>query len=234
MGKTKYWLSILAISVVLIAGSLAVSPIAIADDDDDDETPISFVWDPADSSPDPNNLIVISGSFSRAGLLSDTTTDVAGEVEGLLKGDSENNSETTVTTMIDSTTITTTVKAKSQDANDLEGEISIDGVTYATKLTLLASKTTTLEVSEVFSGPTFSQSLMQEKLTIPVTIEMCVDDDQCFQGFGVIRREVSATESEGSTITFSTDELEAELINDTGLFELKLSKLQRTVEVVPP
>ena len=37
MTKTKYWLSILAISVVLVAGSLAVSPIAIADDDDDDE-----------------------------------------------------------------------------------------------------------------------------------------------------------------------------------------------------
>jgi len=37
MIKTKYWLSVLAISVVLIAGSLAVSPIAIADDDDDDD-----------------------------------------------------------------------------------------------------------------------------------------------------------------------------------------------------
>jgi len=37
MTKTKYWLSILAISVVLIAGSLVVSPIAIADDDDDDD-----------------------------------------------------------------------------------------------------------------------------------------------------------------------------------------------------
>jgi len=37
MTKIKYWLSILAISVVLIAGSLAVSPIAIADDDDDDD-----------------------------------------------------------------------------------------------------------------------------------------------------------------------------------------------------
>ena len=36
MTKTKYWLSILTISVVLIAGSLAVSPVAIADDDDDD------------------------------------------------------------------------------------------------------------------------------------------------------------------------------------------------------
>jgi len=35
--KLKYWLSVLAISVVLIAGSLAVSPIAIADDDDDDD-----------------------------------------------------------------------------------------------------------------------------------------------------------------------------------------------------
>jgi len=39
MTKTIFWLSILAISVVLIAGSLAVSPIAIAggDDDDDDD-----------------------------------------------------------------------------------------------------------------------------------------------------------------------------------------------------
>jgi len=35
--KTKYWLSLLAISVVLVAGSLAVSPIAIAGDDEDDE-----------------------------------------------------------------------------------------------------------------------------------------------------------------------------------------------------
>jgi len=41
MTKTKYWLSIVAIAAVLIAGSLAVSPIAIAsdepDDDDDDD-----------------------------------------------------------------------------------------------------------------------------------------------------------------------------------------------------
>jgi len=37
MTKTKYWLSLLAISVVLVAGSLAVSPIAIAGDDDDDD-----------------------------------------------------------------------------------------------------------------------------------------------------------------------------------------------------
>jgi len=38
MTKTKFWLSILAISVVLVAGSLAVSPIAIADDDDEQPT----------------------------------------------------------------------------------------------------------------------------------------------------------------------------------------------------
>ena len=38
MTKIKYWLSILAISVVLLTGSLAVSPIAIADDDDDEST----------------------------------------------------------------------------------------------------------------------------------------------------------------------------------------------------
>jgi len=37
MTKTKYWLSIVAIAAVLIAGPLAISPIAIADDDDDDD-----------------------------------------------------------------------------------------------------------------------------------------------------------------------------------------------------
>jgi len=42
MTKTKYWLSLLAISVVLVAGSLVVSPIAIADDDDDDEVEASI------------------------------------------------------------------------------------------------------------------------------------------------------------------------------------------------
>ena len=35
--RTKYWLSILAVSVVLLTGSLAVNPIAIADDDDNDD-----------------------------------------------------------------------------------------------------------------------------------------------------------------------------------------------------
>ncbi len=40
MTKTKYWLSLLAVSVVLIAGSLAFSPIAIAGDDDDDDDDI--------------------------------------------------------------------------------------------------------------------------------------------------------------------------------------------------
>ncbi len=35
MTKTVFWLSIVAIAAVLIAGSLTVSPIAIADDDDD-------------------------------------------------------------------------------------------------------------------------------------------------------------------------------------------------------
>jgi len=35
--RTKYWVSVLAVSVVLLAGSLAINPIAIADDDDDDD-----------------------------------------------------------------------------------------------------------------------------------------------------------------------------------------------------
>jgi len=63
MIKTKYWLSILAVSVVLLAGSLAVSPIAIADDDDDDDdngpTP-----PPASPPPLPPYASVVAGSES--------------------------------------------------------------------------------------------------------------------------------------------------------------------------
>jgi hypothetical protein len=37
MIKTKYWFSVMAVSVVLLTGSLVISPIAVADDDDDDD-----------------------------------------------------------------------------------------------------------------------------------------------------------------------------------------------------
>ena len=36
MTKTKYWASVVAISAVLVAGLLAVNPVAFAEDDDDD------------------------------------------------------------------------------------------------------------------------------------------------------------------------------------------------------
>jgi len=229
MTKTKYWLSILAISVVLIAGSLAVSPIAIATDDGEDK-PLFFRWNPDDRSEDPSNLIAISGSLIQQGLTSNLTTDVQGEFEGLLKADSENNSETTVVTSVGTSTITTTVNAKSQDANDLEGEIQIDGDTFATKLTLLKSKTTTLQVTEEFSGPAGTQTATIEKLTIPVTIEMCNDDDKCFVGFGTIRSETSATSTGVAIITFITNSLETEIIGEDGLFELNLRFFQRIVE----
>jgi len=64
MIKTKYWLSILAVSVVLIAGSLAVSPIAIADDDDDDDDngPTS---PPASPPPLPPYTSIVSSSVTR-------------------------------------------------------------------------------------------------------------------------------------------------------------------------
>jgi len=35
--RTKYWVSVLAVSVVLLAGSLAINPIAIADEEEDDD-----------------------------------------------------------------------------------------------------------------------------------------------------------------------------------------------------
>jgi len=246
MTKTKFWLSILAISVVLIAGSIAVSPIAIADGDDDDEEQLSFAhdkddddeelsfeWDPDDSSSDPNNLIVISGSFTRMGLRSDTTTDVSGDFSGKLIGKIKNISETTVTTEVGTTTISTTVNAQSRNADVFNGEIAIDGESF-TGTFVASSDPTLLEVAESFTGPTFNQSLFQTKITIPGNMVMCSDETNCFEGFGIIRREISQTTSGGNSITFATDELEAEVIGDTGLFELNLSRLNRIVETVTP
>jgi len=252
MIKTKYWLSVLAVSIVLLTGPLAISPLAIPDDDEDDDDddrdddnggssggtgpgiPISFSWDPNDTSSDPNNLIIITGSFSRMGLLSDTTTDVSGEFQGALVGNPENVSETTVSTTAGTTTIVTTVKAQSIGADPLTGSISIDGEGFSATLSP-STRVTELRVEETFTGSTFSQSLVQEKLTIPVAISMCnPSNTKCFTGFGIIREESSTTSSGGSTITFSTDELEAEIIGDTGLFKLTLSKLQRTIVVASP
>ena len=129
--------TLLITAIALVAVSLAVSPIAIATNDGEDQ-PLLFSWNANDSSSDPNNLIIVTGSFTRMGLLSDTTTDVGGEFLGLLKGESENNSEKSVVTTVSTTTISTTVKSSSHDANDLEGEIQIDGETFETKLTLTA------------------------------------------------------------------------------------------------
>ena len=232
MTRTKFWSSFLAISVVLIAGSLAVSPIAIADDVDDDDgedEELLFRWNPDDAFDDNGNFIVITGSLTRIGFFSDITRDVQGEVGGLLKGDSENNSEKIVSTTSGSVTTTITIKAKSQDADDLEGVIQIGGNAFETKLTVLDSEATSLEVIDESSGPSGTQTATQERLTIPVTIEMCDDNDKCFDGFGVIRRESSITEFGGVTLSFSTDTLEAELIDDSGLFQLNLLRIQRTV-----
>jgi len=72
MTKTKYWLSFVAISVVLVAGSLAISPIAFAGDDEDDEddddgpaglgqVPIGTVLSYAGSTA-PTNFMIADGS----------------------------------------------------------------------------------------------------------------------------------------------------------------------------
>lgn len=196
--------------------------------------PISFSWDFADTSSDPNNLVVVSGSFTRQGLLSERTTDVQGELQGALVSNPEDVSETTVTTVVWDTTIVTTVQAQSRGADQLTGQISIDGERFSATLSPSA-RATELGVEDTFTSPSDTTSLVQEKLTIPVAVSLCnASNMKCFAGFGVIRAESSLTTEVGFSLTFITEELEAEIIGDTGLFNLNLSKLQRIVVVATP
>jgi len=231
MTKTIHLLSILAIAVILI-GSISIGTVAFADDHKKGETPISFSWNPDDASSDPNNLVVVNGSFERLSLLSDSTA-AQGEVTGTLKAKIKNESTTSVETTVGTTTIATTVEAHSQKASKLKGTITIDGKVFSVNFKP-SGDVTILQVNESFTGPTFSQSLTQEKLTISGTIKMCTDDKECLKGFGVIRQQVSTTSSGGINITFVTDTLEAEVIGDSGLFKLTLSKLQRILEETTP
>jgi len=230
MTRTKFWSSILAISVVLIAGSLAVSPIAIADDVDDDgeDEELLFRWNPDDTSEDLNNLIGISGSFSRIGFSSDITSDVQGEIEGELEGETDN--EFTVTSVSPgTTTITTTVNSHSRMVDGFKGQITIDGEEFDVEFKVASKRATTLQVTDEFTG-SLTQTSTQERLTIPVTIEMCDDNDKCFEGFGVIRRDSTITTTVVfGTVSFFNDSLEAELIGDTGLFQLNLLRFQKTI-----
>lgn len=235
MTKSIHWLLIMTIAAVLVAGTVTIGPIAFADEDKGGKagTPLSFRWNPDDTSSDPNNLIVVNAAFTRIGLNSDSTSDVQAELEGILKDKTKNESSTTVTTSVGTTTISTTVEAQAQKAGKLKGTITIDGEEYSVKFKA-SGDATILEVTEEFAGPTFSQSLTQEKLTISGTMKMCTEDKKCFKGFGVIKRESSMTTSGSTSITFTTDLLEAEVIGDSGFFKLTMNKLQRTIEVLAP
>ena len=193
MTKTIHFLSIFAVAAILI-GSISVGTVAFADDKNKAETPISFSWDPADAPSDLNNLIVINGAFSRLGLLSDSTTDLQGEFSGNLKDKIKNESTTIVETTVGTTTISTTVEAHSQKAGMLKGTIIIDGENFSVKFKP-SGIVTILQVNEVFSGPTFSQSLTKEGLRISGTIKMCTDVNECLEGFGTVRRDTSMTSS---------------------------------------
>jgi len=193
---------------------------------------LDFVWDPADASSDPTNLIVITGSFVRVGLLSDLTTDVQGEISIGLTGTESNISETILETVVGDTTITTTVNAHSHETvkKSPDGVINIDGEDFRLKFKTSGTTVPVADIDEEFVRPTGTTTLSQQKITIPGSIVMCNDDKTtCFEGFGVIRRESSVTEFGGSTLGFFTDNLEAELIGDSGFFNLNLNRLQRTV-----
>lgn len=235
---------VLALATTIIMGTIALSILPayapspkgldVCEVIDEDNCRLVFSWLRDDASSDPDNLIIITGSFSRLGLLSDSTFDVQGSLDGMMIGAAKSISSKSITTTAGTATITTTVDAKSRGVNNLMGTVLIDGVAYTTTLKAAGLDATLLQVSETFTTPTSSQSVSQAKVTIPTMVKMCNDDESnCFHGFGVIRRESSQTTSGGSTITFATDELDAEVLNENGLFRLTLSKIQRTLETIP-
>jgi len=193
---------------------------------------LDFVWDPADISSDPANLIAISGSFSRVGLVSDTTTDVKGEISiGLTEAES-NKSVTTVTTNPGSSTIITTVEAHSHEVvkKNPDGIIFIDGEEFRFKFKTSCCLVTVLDSTEEFTGPNFSQTSDLQSITIPGTVQLYNGKEKVLEGFGTIRSESSATSTGVAIVTFITKSLEAEIIGEDGLFSLKLFLLQRITE----
>jgi len=98
MTKPKYWLSILAISVVLVAGSLAASPIAIAGDDNDDDDG-AVLCPPDITGPVDGDVSVVAGgvcTVTTTGSVEDGNIIVEGAgtwlvLNGDLDGDIEAN-----------------------------------------------------------------------------------------------------------------------------------------------
>jgi len=191
---------------------------------------LDFVWDPADTSSDP--ITIVGGSFDRVSVAGEKTFDVKGELSVELEEEAENISEKIVITTLGDTTSTFTVKAHSHEGEGLGGLIFIDGQEFTVEFKTSDGVVTVLDSVDAAVSPTRTIIGTQQKITIPGLIEMCNDDETtCFEGFGVIRRESSITTDTkfGFTVSISTDRLEAELIGDSGLFLLKLNRLQQTV-----
>jgi len=222
MTQTIHFLSILAIAVILI-GSISVGTVVVAADE---ELPISFSWDPADKSTDPLHSIDVNGAFTRLGLLSDTTTDVQGEIAGTLESEIENESTTMTEITIGTTTFTATAEAHSQEADEFKGTITIDGEEFSVEFEP-SGDATILQTTEAFTTPTTSQTSDGEILTISGTVKMCNDNEECLEGFGIIRREVTQSTLPTLNAFITTDRLEAEVIGDDGLFSLNMFRSER-------
>jgi len=220
------------IASILILGALGFSQnVFVPAEANGGETPISFSWDPADTSADRNHIIVISGTFERQGQVSDRTTAVQGEIAGTLESEIENES-TTMTETIDGTkTITITAEAHSQEADEFKGTITIDGEEFSVEFEP-SGDVAIFQDTKVSTGPTIDETINKEILTISGTVKMCNDNEECLEGFGIIRRQLLQTLDPSGSITFLTDTLDAEVIGDDGLFKLELDRLER-IEVGP-
>jgi len=137
-----------------------------------------------------------------------------------------------MTETIDGTkTITTTAEAHSQEADEFRGTITIDGEEFSVEFEP-SGDVAIFQDTKVSTGPTTDDTRNLEMLTISGTVNMCNDNEECLEGFGIIRRSLSQTLDPSGSVTFLTDTLEAEVIGDDGLFRLELNRLER-IQVGP-
>jgi len=193
MTKTKFWLSLLAISVVLVAGSLAVSPIAVADeddedDDDDEENIFGIITQKLDEI-----LVAIE-----AGLSSETETQIDNiesevtNIEGKLDG--------TVSSLV------TDIKTETEKIQMVKDDVGMVKTTVGgidTEVTNIEAK-----LDDGTSGLGALKSILDQIVALLTGIDTETDKIQMVKDdVGMIKTDVGAIKTETDKIQMVKDDI---------------------------